>query len=105
MADKPATIDAATAYYAEMQKLLTTRTWLAGDFRRYLLLYGVAFWGASKCTRHGCVTDASEVAGSHDAATCGALCCQRHGKLAACRRAAGAGIHESNELDDYHLAH
>jgi len=101
-------IDAATAYYGEMEKLLTTRTWLAGDYSFAdisLLLHGVAFWGASKCARHGCDTEASGVAGSHDAATCGALCCQRHGKLAACSRAAGAGIHEPNQLDDYNLTH
>jgi hypothetical protein len=46
-----------------------------------------------------------EVAGLHDAATGGALCCQRHGKLAACSCAAGAGIHEPNQLDDYDLSH
>jgi hypothetical protein len=100
-------IDAATAYYGEMRKLLTTRTWLAGDcsFADISFYMASLFWAASKCTRHGCVTEASGVAGSHDAATCGALCCQRHGKLAACSRAAGAGIHEPNQLDDYHLTH
>ena len=68
LSDAPAvsSIEAATAYYGEMEKLLPAS--------------------------HG-------VARSHDAATCGALRCQCHGKLVASGRPARAGIHERCRFD------